>query len=190
MLDLGAGNGSFLFQLALEGQYHGKMVGVDYSQQSVDLARRIWKRYTTDSSLRTDDQADIKFERLDLLTDDIHHQTWCPSDGFDLVHDKGTFDAISLSAETFQAADGTERRVFEQYPSKVAAMVKEGGYLLVTSCNWTEDEVVRWFTQVGGMQRTLQIFGRVKYPVYEFGGQQGQGVASVCFRKIGANSTR
>ncbi len=65
------------------------------------------------------------------------------SDGFDVVLDKGTFDAISLSS----TRDAAGRRLCESYASRVVPFMKSGiGILVVTSCNWTEEELVCWFT--------------------------------------------
>lgn len=183
------------------------MVGVDYSRQSVELARKLARQYvaaTTDHDLSgtasTEDM--ISFEVLDLIHDTPDEQPWWPDaaagGGFDLVLDKGTFDAISLSSATvYDPSINKERRICEVYPAKVLGMVRTGGFLLVTSCNWTEDEVVAWFTnadaqtqiqthpQTGstGPAARFEVYDRIRYPVFEFGGQKGQGVASVCFRK-------
>jgi EEF1A lysine methyltransferase 2 len=105
-----------------------------------------------------------------------------PVGGFDLVHDKGTFDAMSLSEETFVDEGGKEKRICERYPGVVAGLVRKGGWVLVTSCNWTEAEVERWFTGEKG-DGELKVWGRVEYPKFRFGGVEGQEVASVCFRR-------
>lgn len=181
VLDLGCGNGSSLFELKLEGEYAASMIGVDYAQKSVDLARKLWQKHI-DESGDAGQYSSITFEQFDLLKDDPATQLWWPSMGFDLVLDKGTFDAISLSGETTRIAD-KDVRIVETYPGKVINMIKPGGFLLITSCNWTEDEIVRWFTQTSQVKDLLEVFGRVKYPTFQFGGHQGQGVASVCFRK-------
>ncbi|EXJ86558.1 hypothetical protein A1O3_03511 [Capronia epimyces CBS 606.96] len=250
VLDLGTGNGSALFALRLEGGYTGRMVGVDYSTQSVELARKLWRQYgsswrasapaptnstssssaasTTSASAApstttptptsaephpdSEPESDITFQVLDLIHDTPAQQAWWPTSagGFDLVLDKGTFDAISLSSATVTVTvtgtgtvvepdaspnasqftpsrDRREWRVCELYPAKVLAMVKPGGFLLVTSCNWTEEEVVAWFTGAESEPQStgrFEVYDTIKYPVFEFGGQRGQGVASVCFRKV------
>lgn len=185
VLDLGCGNGSSLFELKLEGEYPGQMVGVDYSQGSIDLSRRLWTKYIEQQEEADDAHqlGEIIFARFDIMQDDPSSQSWWPGDGFDLVVDKGTFDAVSLSDE-MTTVRGKEVRICEAYPAKAARMVKPGGYLLITSCNWTEEEVVRWFTQGADADGVLQVYGRVRYPVYEYSGAKGSSVASVCFRKI------
>lgn len=194
VLDLGTGNGSVLFSLRLEGGYNGPMVGIDYSSQSIDLAKKLWKQYSATSALNSEDQSndvndmeagDIQFEVVDLIRDDPTQLPWWPRDsgGFDLVLDKGTFDAISLSSETMNDQHGRERRICEAYPEKVARMVKHGGYLLITSCNWTQEEVLKWFTEGTTVEGLFEVHKTLKYPVFEFGGQKGQGVASVCFQR-------
>ena len=184
VLDLGSGNGSSLFELKLEGGYHGPMIGADYSLQSIDLAKRLWELHLgQQNETEVQRQGPISFEQMDILKDTPEDKSWWPNGGFDLVLDKGTFDAITLSAETAEV-EGKEVRVVETYPRKVARMVKPGGFLLITSVNWTEEEVVRWFTEGPGVQGVLEMFGKVDYPVYEFGGRKGSGVASVCFRRV------
>lgn len=224
VLDLGTGNGSALFSLRLDGGYRGRMVGVDYSRQSVELATRLAKglprprakaKSTTlkdrddnknrkeesinsdpesamnaqpedENAERNEDDGPIDFFLMDLIHDDPVTCPWWPEEGFDLVLDKGTFDAISLSSATIvDPISGEQRRVCELYPAKVARLVNQGGFLLVTSCNWTEDEVIRWFTNLDSSTEVkLEVYDRIKYPVFEFGGQKGQGVASVCFKRL------
>jgi hypothetical protein len=164
------------------------MLGVDYSPQSISLARTLAHHYASTDAKNP--CGDIQFEVLDLIHSDPATQPWWPREGFDLVLDKGTFDAISLSSETITSPTDTQHRVCELYPSKVLKMVKPGGFLLVTSCNWTEEEVVHWFTTSEGSLESvesvgqLEFWGKVKYPKYKFGGQEGQGVTSICFRRV------
>jgi cyclopropane fatty-acyl-phospholipid synthase-like methyltransferase len=135
ILDLGTGNGHMLSALRSEAKFiGGHLVGVDYSQQSVNLARRI---------LDSEGHTDIKIERWDILHEEIG--TWGFS-GFDLLIDKGTFDAISLSEDR---QDG--KRIFEFYAQKITPLIRNGGYLIMTSCNWTESELMKWFQGTNGM---------------------------------------
>ncbi|TVY13559.1 Protein-lysine N-methyltransferase EFM4 [Lachnellula arida] len=166
-LDLGTGNGHFLLRLRgfdgdeddeedVEGEkWEGRMLGVDYSAQSVEFARRI-------AGSRG---AEVEFEYFDLMTDSpASILTRDQAAGWDVVLDKGTFDAISLSEER----DGRGRRLCEGYRERVVPLVREGGLLLVTSCNWTGEELRAWFAGAG-----LRVVGEVGYRSFVFGGAQG-----------------
>src|ERR1700753_375551 len=134
-LDLGTGNGHLLFALREEG-FAGHMLGVDYSAASVQLATQIEQtrrhgKQQEDCDHITGSLAPIDFKELDILSSNstISHQ-------FDVMLDKGTFDAISLSSEL----DLQGRRTTEQYRSRVGSFLRKGGLFVITSCNWTEDE--------------------------------------------------
>ncbi|KAL8636226.1 MAG: hypothetical protein Q9228_006358 [Teloschistes exilis] len=179
-LDLGTGNGEFLFLLR-EGGFTGSMLGVDYSPASVELASRI----AGQKGLSVEGEAGVRFNEWDIVSGN-----WADSgEGeFDVVLDKGTFDAVSLSADT----DGEGRRVCEGYRAKVLPMVKVGGRFLVTSCNWTEEELKGWFEwsalEGGGKGEDgggkFKWEGRVEYPRFKFGGVEGQSVSGVCFKRV------
>ncbi|PYH38543.1 putative S-adenosylmethionine-dependent methyltransferase [Aspergillus neoniger CBS 115656] len=166
----------------------------------------------------------IRFEEWDILHGDVYQTStseeeegdgkgvkggkvdWFPYDkgGFDIVLDKGTFDAVSLSDEVIPDADGAaageghasgktvQRRVCERYPGIVRGLVRKGGFVVVTSCNWTEEELVAWFTRGGsgtgdggdGEEDKFVVWGRVEYPRFRFGGREGQGVCTVCFQRV------
>ena len=209
ILDLGTGNGSMLALLRKRGGFMGNMIGVDYSKQSVELARELQRSrghsaYHTGSEDEEDSEEEgeergegeelpIRFEEWDVLGStallsprgDVVEPAgadaldWFPyqQGGFDIVLDKGTFDAISL------ADDAKDTRVCERYPDIARRLLRRGGFLIVTSCNWTEDELVKWFTGAEGKDR-LVVWGRVEYPRFRFGGQEGQGVCTVCFQRV------
>ncbi|KAL8772984.1 MAG: hypothetical protein Q9209_002004 [Squamulea sp. 1 TL-2023] len=107
-LDLGTGNGEMLFLLRSEGGFTGKMLGIDYSPASVELASRIAKQKGYKSE-------EVGFRECDILAT----EEWEEGE-FDVVLDKGTFDAISLNEEI----DELGRRVCEGYREKVVGMVK------------------------------------------------------------------
>ncbi|KAL8898294.1 MAG: hypothetical protein Q9192_002158, partial [Flavoplaca navasiana] len=174
-LDLGTGNGEMLFLLRSEGGFTGSMLGIDYSPASIELATRVarQKGYDTDE--------EIRFREWDILREPTAENGW-EEGQFDVVLDKGTFDAISLNEET----DGLGRRVGEGYRDRVVRMVKVGARFLVTSCNWTESELKEWFEgKFGdGSNHEFEFEGRVEYPTFRFGGNEGQSVYGVCFRRI------
>ena len=164
-LDLGTGNGHLLFALR-EDEWTGSMVGVDYAPSSIKLAEEI-------KASKGEDYKDIDFFEWDLLNQ--HPGTWL-ADGFDVVLDKGTFDAICLAQET----DAQGRRICEGYREKVEGLIKPGGRFLITSCNWTEEEVRGWFDVEGG---GLVYESKAKYPSFTFGGKTGTSVCTLCFRR-------
>jgi EEF1A lysine methyltransferase 2 len=222
ILDLGTGNGSLLFSLSETGfgtnpdgeDGGGRLLGVDYSAESVRLAEAVASSRFSSSSLNTNPNNNkkrrIEFKEWDILRGDpsslfpsfpsdsnnISHQK------FDLVLDKGTFDAISLSGET----DSLGRRVSEGYAARVADLLTEGGIFLVTSCNWTEAELQAWFEgttttttaatttttapddgkEKRGTARVekLRKIARIDYPSFSFGGVKGQTISSLCFQKV------
>lgn len=209
ILDLGTGNGSMLALLRTKGGFRGDMVGVDYSERSIVLARELqqlkahsayWNDSDSDSSSHrgsnpegeekvvADGGKGIRFEVWDILASDGDFSSrdpgkrldWFPYDkgGFDIVLDKGTFDAVSLSDEH---DPGSGERVCERYPGIARGLVRRGGFLVVTSCNWTEEELVQWF--VGDHDDEMSVWGRVEYPRFRFGGHEGQGVCTVCFQR-------
>jgi len=138
---------------------------VDYSEASVQLARRL----ATQKHIET-----CRFERWDLLADP-------PGDwlggGFDVVLDKGTFDAISLMPP---ASDSSHP--CDTYRDKIIPLIKPGYFLLVTSCNWTKHELIDWLAPAAGQ---LDYYGEAKYPSFTFGGQTGQTIVTIVFRKKG-----
>ncbi|OLN81807.1 Protein-lysine N-methyltransferase EFM4, partial [Colletotrichum chlorophyti] len=199
-LDLGCGNGSLLFALRDEG-WEGRALGVDYAPESVELARRIAAQRTADAATNKEDEdmnndnekreegleedGDVKepeFQEWDLLNGPWETVLNGPqSQGWDVVLDKGTFDAICLSDEK----DAQGRRICEGYRGRVLRLVKPGGLLLITSCNWTEEELKAWFegpASEGDVGRFVAV-GKVEYPSFTFGGAKGQTISSLCFQR-------
>ena len=58
---------------------------------------------------------------------------------FDVCLDKGTYDAISLDPS------GVEGNKRSKYIQSVASLLSDGGVFLITSCNWTQEELSRHF---------------------------------------------
>ncbi|KAJ0316781.1 hypothetical protein COL5a_011404 [Colletotrichum fioriniae] len=197
-LDLGCGNGSLLFALRDEG-WAGRALGVDYAPQSVELARRIaeQRQQAAAATKEDEDMSDApqpgeddeevdarepEFEEWDVLNGPWETVLNGPQkDGWDVVLDKGTFDAICLSDEK----DAQGRRICEGYRGRALRLVKPGGLLLITSCNWTEEELRKWFegpSNEGDAGKFVAV-GKVDYPSFTFGGAKGQTISSLCFQR-------
>lgn len=156
------------------------MLGIDYSATSIKLARQIeWRK----SQERSDKEAvesstPVSFEEHDILSRTLPSHMMCG--GFDVVLDKGTFDAISLSSER----DVAGRHICETYCSFVKPLIRDGGLFIITSCNWTEIELLAWFGSRDASEAgTFKLKDRIKYPKFTFGGQTGQSVVTLCFEK-------
>ncbi|KAG8213320.1 S-adenosyl-L-methionine-dependent methyltransferase [Butyriboletus roseoflavus] len=127
VLDVGTGNGHLLFSMVEVGYDASRLAGVDYSQGSVDLSTAIAKRRDEEEHA----YKDITFAVCDFLDSESpippprHDST---SDGvWDLVLDKGTYDAISLMDSDQQGIAPLER-----YVPRVVKLLRPGGYFLIT----------------------------------------------------------
>lgn len=159
MIDLGTGNGHLLFELCENG-FSGPMLGVDYSSESVAFAHSVSKVRQFDAFAR--------FEAADIFQAD-----WCPGK-FDIVLDKGTLDAIALSGLQFE----NHKTVFDCYSEVIEKILNKNGVFLITSCNFSEDELVRLI-----QTKNLVKWKSIKYPSFEFGGVKGTAICSVAFFK-------
>ncbi|KAK0938004.1 Protein-lysine N-methyltransferase efm4 [Friedmanniomyces endolithicus] len=170
-LDLGTGNGHLLFALREDDEegscWSGEMIGVDYSESSIQLARRI-------ANERRFDTSTMHFEQWDLLADPP--QPGWLQNGFDVVLDKGTFDAISL----MPYAEGS-RHPCDVYRDKVVTLIKPGCFLCITVCNWVKEELLDWLAPAGGQ---LRYYAEAKYPTFTFGGQTGQSIVTLTLRRV------
>ncbi|KAJ2707021.1 Protein-lysine N-methyltransferase efm4 [Coemansia sp. IMI 203386] len=163
ILDVGCGNGHLLLELSEEG--YTNLVGTDYSAQAIELAQ----------SIAQSRQAEITYVEQDFLdAQDVARVAG--DDGFDVVLDKGTYDAICLKPKDTEA-ESVDQTAIEAYPVSVVGSLKDSGVFLITSCNWTEDELMERF------EPYLQCVGRIKHRSFQFGGVVGQTVATVAFRK-------
>ncbi|RPD60073.1 S-adenosyl-L-methionine-dependent methyltransferase [Lentinus tigrinus ALCF2SS1-7] len=188
ILEVGAGNGNLLFALCEAGYAPEKMCGIDYSADAIRLAEAIAKTKTTAQPAEDDDEESapalkntdrIAFAVCDFLSDDVAPLEGVAADGsvavWDLVLDKGTFDAIALAEK-----DDSGRAPADGYPARIGRVVKPGGYFLITSCNFTEDELKSKFAK---QETGLEYHSRVPWPTFSFGGKSGNVYSTVAFRK-------
>lgn len=199
-VDLGTGNGNMLHALRRAG-WAGPCLGVDYSPAAVALAQKV-AASTTYSEASDEDDEEHESEKRDPSNNPISFAQWDVLDGpldpdaaatprrgaWDVVLDKGTFDAVCLSAD-IDAATG--RRRSEDYRARVLELLRpgDGGVFLVTSCNWTEEELRAWFEGRGGEGAARLIYAdQVQYRSFSFGGVKGQTISTVCFVKKDSTS--
>ncbi|KAF4596234.1 hypothetical protein EYR40_008080 [Pleurotus pulmonarius] len=167
ILEIGSGNGTLLVALAEAGYPTSRLCGIDYSSDAVKLSKAVAASRGTQG---------ISFAECNFLSEDPPRLV--PDDGGDgwgVMMDKGTFDAIALAPP-----DDDGKPLIEGYPSRVSQLLRSGGYFLITSCNFTEEELkARFITPMTG----LTYHSSIKYPVFSFGGQRGSSYASVAFQK-------
>lgn len=176
-----------LIELAREG--FTNLTGVDYSPNAIELSKNIAK----------DQEIAVTYKVVDLLQDQLDLGR------FQIVHDKGdykcdlltprnicntymniyvflhfiylgTYDAISLHPDDPKAKRGL-------YISHVHEMLEDNGFLIITSCNWTEDELIAAFDGYFIMSAVIPA------PSFMFGGKVGSVVTSVVFQKVLTSAT-
>lgn len=170
VLEVGSGNGALLFAL-VEGRGEAcypphRLLGIDYSEGAVQLAQAVaHSRNLTAITFRV---CDFLHEDPPLLADD-QNGAW------DLILDKGTYDAIALMEK------GENGRIpVEGYPMRIAKLLNPGGCFLITSCNFTDFELQsKFITEETG----LQYHSRIEHPTISFGGSTGSACSSVAFTK-------
>lgn len=150
-----------LVELYREG--YKQLTGVDYSANAVELSKQI----------ANDQDMDIAYEVLDLLNAEEVRQKF-ENKQFDIVHDKGTYDAISLHPE-----NPTEKRL--TYIQNLHNLTANNGFLVLSSCNWTETELS---TSLNGK---FELYKILPTPTFKFGGSVGNVVTQIVFKKIAAN---
>lgn len=151
ILDLGCGNGRLLFSIK-DANVEGEFLGIDYAASSIELARSV---------ASTEGYDDVEFRQVDFVND----PNWTTKT-YDFVLDKGTLDAIALSGDT---------EAPRRYVDAVIPRVNNGGLLVITSCNFTMEELAEL---VGRPYTSL------KYPEFSFGGQKGSSVVTLAFHII------
>lgn len=174
ILDLGTGNGHFLFELNEEIEEQDIAVkllnnGIDYSPESVEFAKKVaLKRFSNQS---------YTFEEVDFIRKECQYLD-DNKEKFDVIFDKGTLDAIALNNDPVDGFDG--KIGVDVYPLQVAKLVKSGSLLIITSCNFTEQELTKIITQAGD----FKVFKNVEYPSFQFGGQKGSTICTIAFEKL------
>ncbi|EIN09801.1 S-adenosyl-L-methionine-dependent methyltransferase [Punctularia strigosozonata HHB-11173 SS5] len=165
LLEVGSGNGTLLFAMCEAGYSPEYMLGIDYSADAVKLARAI---------APTRGAENLAFEECDFLHGDVP-SLGGEAEGWDLIMDKGTYDAIALGEK-----DEHGRSPAAGYPRRLANLLRPDGFFLITSCNFTEDELRSSFeTAATG----LKYHSRVQHRSFTFGGQSGQTISTVAFYK-------
>ncbi|KAM4704106.1 EEF1A lysine methyltransferase 2 [Rhinophrynus dorsalis] len=155
VLDIGTGNGMLMVELAKNG--YSNLTGIDYCGDAIELARSICEKEGISQN--------VHLQAADFLT------AFHPAERFDICLDKGTFDAVSLDP-----TGSVEKR--GQYVQSLGRALKPHGIFIITSCNWTREELLSQF----GCD--FEIIDELPTPSFSFGGRSGHSVTALVFRKI------
>lgn len=210
ILEAGAGNGNLLFALHEAGYAPGRICGLDYSADAVKLARAIALSKAQEGDASGEGPDMITFIECDFLAEDVPplHSEAAPAT-WDLVLDKGTFDAMALAGQDVRGVN-----IADGYPSRIGRAVKPGGYFLIT-CKSSASIHIAPLTQFpislqfhrGGAQVKIRSArdrsdipvcplylpahkqlmrapsSRIPFPSFSFGGKSGNVYSSVAFQK-------
>ncbi|CAG9765259.1 unnamed protein product [Ceutorhynchus assimilis] len=149
IVDIGCGNGHILAELARLD--YKKLTGLDYSEPAIKLAKAIAEK----------DGLEIHYEVSDVLEG-------LPNK-YDVIHDKGTYDAVCLSENKLEAR--------AKYLMSIEKALNDNGYFIVTTCNWTTDEIS------DHCKNYFELFKTIPTPQFKFGGKIGHVVSICVFKK-------
>jgi len=140
VLDVGTGNGALLFKMCKK-DFKGHLVGIDYSDWSIALSKRIQQ------SLKEDypeaNEIIFRFENAyDMVDGGI----------YDIIHDKGTFDVVYMNKDLSNSdyARAIHHRLSKKNPDAV---------FILTSCNLTSEEMDEIFAAEGLFKKLSEIKG-------------------------------
>jgi cyclopropane fatty-acyl-phospholipid synthase-like methyltransferase len=121
VLEIGSGNGVLLTALVEKGYDPNLIQGIDYSHGAVQLAKKV-------ASTRGELFSQITFNTCDFLHEKVPTLRQ-QNTTFDLVLDKGTFDAIALAEKHPDGSSPCDLYLRQLFPA-----LSSGGYFLIT-CN-------------------------------------------------------
>ncbi|XP_062491225.1 EEF1A lysine methyltransferase 2 [Pezoporus occidentalis] len=153
VLDIGTGNGVLLIELAKNGFMN--LTGIDYSPSAIQLSEKIREK---------EGMSSIKLKVEDFLAPSAELS------GFEICIDKGTFDAISLNPDNAAAKR-------KQYVRSLCSVLKPEGFFLITSCNWTKEELLNEFRE------GFEVLEELPTPKFCFGGRIGNSVTALVFQR-------
>ena len=159
IFDVGFGNGVFLYKLAKQG--YNNLYGIDYSPDSLKLAKMI---------IDSKEKKHNKKFKLNLFCEDINTTNNIIKEHFDIIHDKGSFDAYMMN----------NKNCLENYHRYIKSYSKNGSVFIVTSCNNTRDELKQKFP----LEKGFEFVDEIKNKTFVFGGQEGQQQATQIYKII------
>lgn len=137
------------------------LCGVDYSAKAIEYCQLIYGEKSQS----------IKFQVLDILEPDPSFEQT-----FDVLLDKGTYDALCLTP----GADIQQNR--QRYLNFITKHLQANGYFIIMSCNFTKDELFKFILH--SEPNLFECIHEFDTPSFQFGGQVGKQVTGLVFRKL------
>ena len=159
ILDVGCGNGVFLYKLAKND--YNNLYGIDYSPDSIEFAKMI---------IDSKEKKYGKKYKINLYCEDINTKNKIINETFDVIHDKGSFDAFMMN----------NNNTLETYHNYIKSYSKNGTTFIITSCNNTREELKNKFP----LDKGFQYVDEIKNKTFVFGGQEGQQQATQIYKII------
>ncbi|XP_022670091.1 EEF1A lysine methyltransferase 2-like isoform X2 [Varroa destructor] len=171
IVDIGCGNGHLLVRLAADHNF-SCLLGLDYVEEALTLAKSL--------AVSKNVQGSIGHKVCDLLSSPLTILENVGTIAHAVVVDKGTYDSICLMPNMDQA----KRNAYIQAVKTLITGSCNGedqehnarGRFLITSCNWTRDELLSHFTN------DFELVEELPTPAISFGGKQGKTVTSLIFK--------
>lgn len=167
IIDFGTGNGSLLRKLYSHGFMD--LCGIDYSEKAIDLAKTI-----TAFELGSHH---IDFMVADVTSDDSWDYLGLGS-RFNIILDKGTFDAITLCDDRNSKIKNYKNALKRVIIPNNGMNVKAPRYFIIVSCNYTRDELVSIFTNDADLELVREI---PQASSFTFGGKLGHTTTGCVF---------
>ena len=159
IFDVGFGNGVFLYKLAKND--YNNLYGIDYSPDSIEFAKMI---------IDSKEKKYGKKFKINLYCEDINTKNKIINETFDVIHDKGSFDAFMMN----------NNNTLETYHNYIKSYSKNGTTFIITSCNNTREELKNKFP----LDKGFQYVDEIKNKTFVFGGQEGQQQATQIYKII------
>ena len=159
IFDVGFGNGVFLYKLAKND--YNNLYGIDYSPDSIEFAKMI---------IDSKEKKYGKKFKINLYCEDINTKNKIINETFDVIHDKGSFDAFMMN----------NNNTLETYHNYIKSYSKNGTTFIITSCNNTREELKNKFP----LDKGFQYIDEIKNKTFVFGGQEGQQQATQIYKII------
>ncbi|KJP88638.1 hypothetical protein AK88_01718 [Plasmodium fragile] len=183
ILDIGCGNGLFLYKLRERG--FPNLCGFDFSASAIELAKKLFggrgadgdeigdEKSAADSCMnRAENPTDVYVQVLDIynIAQEVGPDSKLKKK-YKLINDKGTFDIFFMNDKG------------QEYFTHVSFFFQVETLFCLTSCNACKEEllsIVNHFNQTNGKFQ-LTLFDEIFYETITFGGVKGQIITTLIF---------